>query len=72
MAKLVALRDDPATPAVVQLGAVQAMFDRAHGEPAQTITNRIIRSLADLTNQELDALLASEEAAETDQQARHW
>jgi hypothetical protein len=62
VAKLVALRDDPATPAVVQLGAVIAMMDRAHGKPTQTITNRIIRSVADLTDQELDALLASEEA----------
>jgi hypothetical protein len=49
---------------VVQLGAINAMMDRAHGKPAQTVTNRIIRSVADLTDQELAALLASEEANE--------
>ena len=51
VAKLVALRDDPKVPAVVQLGAVNAMMDRAHGKPAQTITNRIIRSVSDLSDE---------------------
>jgi hypothetical protein len=37
----------------------------------QTTSHRVIRSVADLTDQELGALLASEEAAEADQQARH-
>ena len=68
VAKLVALRDDPNVPAVVQLRAVNAMMDRAHGKPAQTITNRIIRSVSDLSDDELASLLASEEERERAEQ----
>jgi hypothetical protein len=64
VAKLVALRDDPNVPPVVQLGAINAMMDRGHGKPAQTVTNRIIRSVTDLSDEELAALLASEEERE--------
>jgi hypothetical protein len=56
---------------VVQLGAVNAMIDRAHGKPQQTVTNRIIRSVADLSDQELEALLAEDLERDPDQQALH-
>jgi hypothetical protein len=62
VAKLVALRDDPNTPPVVQLGAVTAMFDRAHGKPAQTVNTRIIRQIGDLSDEELQSIISSGDA----------
>jgi HEAT repeat protein len=55
----------------IRVSAATALLDRGYGRPIQTTSHRVIRSVADLTDQELGALLASEEAAEADQQARH-
>jgi Family of unknown function (DUF5681) len=48
----------------IRLQAALAVLERGHGKPMQNVTTRVIRSIADLTDEELAALLASEEAAE--------
>jgi HEAT repeat protein len=63
---LVAALKHPAT----RVSAATALLDRGYGKPVQTLSHRVIRSVADLTDQELDALLASEDELDKDQ-ARH-
>lgn len=57
---LVAALKHPAT----RVQAATALLDRGYGRPIQTSNHRVIRSVADLSDQELDALLASEEEKE--------
>jgi hypothetical protein len=56
---LAAIRDDPTAPHMARVAADKELLDRGVGKPPQTVTNRIIRSADDLTDEELDAFLAS-------------
>jgi hypothetical protein len=58
------LMNDPGVPPVVQLGAANALADRGFGRPMQNATQRIIRHISDLSDDELNAILASGEAEE--------
>jgi HEAT repeat protein len=60
---LVAALKHPAT----RVQAATALLDRGYGRPIQTLNQRVIRSLADLTDQELECLLASETEPDNDQ-----
>jgi hypothetical protein len=60
---LVAALKHPAT----RVSAATALLDRDYGKPVQTLSHRVIRSVADLTDDELNALLASEEELENEQ-----
>lgn len=60
IAKYWQLMNDPKVPHVVQLGAANALADRGWGKPAQTVSHRVIHSLGDLTDEELNNLLVSE------------
>jgi hypothetical protein len=62
IAKLVALMNDPEVAPVVQLGAANSLADRGFGKPVQTLNARVIRGVADLSDDELDAIITSGEA----------
>jgi hypothetical protein len=67
---LVAALKHPAT----RVAAATALLDRGYGKPIQTSNHRVIRSLKDLTDQELADLMASEEEHEAEpsnDQLRH-
>jgi hypothetical protein len=49
-----------------RVSAATALLDRDYGKPVQALSHRVIRSVADLTDDELNALLASEEELENE------
>jgi hypothetical protein len=51
---------DEKQPGVTRVQAANALLDRGLGKPMQNLTTRVIQSVADLSDEELDALLASE------------
>ena len=56
--------NDEKQPGVTRVQAANALLDRGLGKPMQNVTTRVIRSVADLTDVELSALLESEEENE--------
>jgi hypothetical protein len=70
VAAMQALREiftDPKQPGSARVMAAMANNDRAFGKPMQNVTTRVIRCLADLSDDELNALeadLGEREAAE--------
>ena len=55
---------DEKQPGVTRVQAANALLDRGLGKPMQNVTTRVIRSVADLSDDELNSLLASEEESE--------
>jgi hypothetical protein len=69
---LVAIRDSARASGVARLKAIEMMLDRGFGKPVVSITHCVIRSVADLTDDEFDeALLADEEDREAEPGAIH-
>ena len=64
IAALVGVRDDPKSPPAARVASSQALPDRGFGRPRQTLTARLIRSVRDLTTEELEVLGGEGDAAE--------
>jgi HEAT repeat protein len=64
---LVAALNYPAT----RVSAAAALLDRGYGRPIQTLNQRIIRSIADLSDEELKMLMTEEQGPDAYQQELH-
>jgi hypothetical protein len=49
-----------------RVAAATTLLDRGYGRPVQTLNQRIIRSVADLSDEELHSILASETEVSND------
>jgi hypothetical protein len=64
LAVLVALMNDAEQPGSVRVAAAQAVLDRGHGRPSQSIETRIEKAdVKDMTDAELLAIIHAERAA---------
>lgn len=57
---LVAIRDSPYVAPADRIRCIELLFERGFGKPVQTVNHRVIHSVADLSDDELAALLASD------------
>lgn len=63
---LAEIRDRAKSPAAARVAACNALLDRGIGKPVQSINHRVIRSASDLTDEELQAIIASDQPEENE------